>query len=503
MRPVLQVEPAASDRPKLPQLVGAVAWLPLAPDGQSRVTVIDGRVVLPDGVLGPAGRIDGVNLGLSTSDLTGAIALDGTFALNRQPFRVDARLGRPTPDSSSTLRLTLAADDDGISGGGQLTFGGVVWWGAQAPRLRGELVFEGGDARSAIGRLSEALGHHIVPMPSWLAAPFRWPARSRWETTACGFPTSRSIWTALRSAWPLQPGPGSQTRDRSLARCGADRAAGRGAARRPLWRLAPLVALVSSLRGRIDLSIGALDYRGDTVRRLRAALGRLRRRRRRGRGGASDLAGSDRRQLRRSARRWQRAGAAGQLYRGDREPARAAGLARPVARRCPRRTVESAQPGEPGVDRAGYLALRRHRASRRRLARDRAGRARSGATTRRRGELRGGPARPRCLLAGAGAHQSPAAARTTVPTGRRGDRSAIGSLELAGRPVPGSRPGRTRRGRATEDRAPRGRRPRRSDGRASRARSISRPALSTSRQSCAAFRRLGCCVASASSRRRC
>ncbi|HYZ27057.1 MAG TPA: AsmA-like C-terminal region-containing protein, partial [Geminicoccaceae bacterium] len=40
----------------------------------------------------------------------------------------------------------------------------------------------------------------------------------------------------------------------------------------PYGELAPLIALVSGLRGRIDLSIGALDYHGDTVRRLRAAL---------------------------------------------------------------------------------------------------------------------------------------------------------------------------------------------------------------------------------------
>ena len=271
VRPVLQVEPAASDRPKLPQLVGAVAWLPLAPGGPSRVTVIDGRAVLPDGVLGPAGRIDGVNLDLSTSDLSGAIALDGTFALNRQPFRIDARLGRPTPDSSGTLRLTLAGDD-AASGSDSLTFGGVVWWGAKAPRLRGELVFEGGDARSAIGRLSEALGHHIVPMPSWLAAPFRLTGpvelgdhRLRLPDLALDLDGA-----ALTGHWSLVLAPRPEI-DLALdaARIAVPAGASLGA---PYGELAPLVALVASLRGRIDLSIGALDYQGDTVRRLRAAL---------------------------------------------------------------------------------------------------------------------------------------------------------------------------------------------------------------------------------------
>jgi AsmA family/AsmA-like C-terminal region len=272
VRPVLQVEPAASDRPELPQLVGAVAWLPLAPDGPSRVTVIDGRAVLPDGVLGQAGRIDDVNLALSTSDLSGAIALDGAFALNRQPFRLDARLGRPTPDSSSTLRLTLAADDAGASGSDTLTFGGVVWWGEEAPRLRGELVFEGGDARSALGRLSEALGHHIVPMPSWLAAPFRLAGPVELGGDRLRFPDLALDLdgAALTGHWSLVLAPRPEI-DLALdaARIAVPAEAPLTA---PYDELAPLVALVASLRGRIDLSIGALDYRGDTVRRFRAAL---------------------------------------------------------------------------------------------------------------------------------------------------------------------------------------------------------------------------------------
>ena len=36
--------------------------------------------------------------------------------------------------------------------------------------------------------------------------------------------------------------------------------------------LAPFGALASRVRGRLDLSIGALDHRGETVQRLRASL---------------------------------------------------------------------------------------------------------------------------------------------------------------------------------------------------------------------------------------
>jgi hypothetical protein len=272
VRPVLHVEPAAPDRPELPQLVGAVAWLPLAPDGPSRVTVVDGRAMLPEVLFGGAGRLDEVNIDLSTSDLSGAIALEGTFALNRQPFRVDARLGRPTPDSSSTLRLTLADDDASTSGSSTLTFGGVVWWGAQAPRLRGDLVFAGGDARSAIGRLGEALGHHIVPMPSWLAAPFRLAGPVELGDDRLRFPDLALDLDGaeLTGRWGLILAPQPEI-DLALdvARVAVPPGAVVGA---PYGELASLVALASGLRGRIVLSIGALDYRGETVRRLRAAV---------------------------------------------------------------------------------------------------------------------------------------------------------------------------------------------------------------------------------------
>ena len=174
VRPVLQIEPAAADRP------GA------ATAGRRRgVAAPWARRTEPrhrGGRPGDAVRAHArPGSGRSTMSISicppsgpgGAVVLDGTFALNGQPLRVDGRLGRLTDEASSTLRLTLVADDEDQRGSSTLTFGGVVWWRSEAPRLRGELVFTGADARSAIGRLGEALGRRIVPMPSWLAAPFR------------------------------------------------------------------------------------------------------------------------------------------------------------------------------------------------------------------------------------------------------------------------------------------------------------------------------------------
>ena len=272
VRPVLQGEPAAADGPELRQLVGAIAWLPLTPGGPSRVTVVDGRAVLPESTFGRAGRLQQVNLDLSTSEAGGAVVLDGAFALNNQPFRVDARLGRLTEEASGTLRLTLVADAEAEPGASTLTFGGMVWWRSEAPRLRGELSLTGGDARSTIGRFGEALGHRVMPMPSWLAAPFRLTgpvelADDRLELPALAVEfDSAELRGRLRVVLATQP-------EIDLALDAARLTLPDGAfAHEVHGELAPFGALASRVRGRLNLSIGALDHRGETVQRLRASL---------------------------------------------------------------------------------------------------------------------------------------------------------------------------------------------------------------------------------------
>jgi AsmA family len=272
VRPVLQVDPAAADGPELPQLIGAIAWLPLTPGGPSRVTVVDGRAMLPEPAFGRVGRFEQVNLDLSTSGPVGAVVLDGTFALNNQPFRVDARLGRLTEEASGTLRLTLVAEGETQPGPSTLTFGGVVWWRSETPQLRGELSIAGGDARSAIGRFGEALGHHVMPMPSWLAAPFRLSgpvelADDRLELPALAVEFAAADLTGrLRLTLATQPEI-DLVLDAARLAIPDD-----GSANTPYGELAPFGALASSVRGRLDLSVGALDYRGQAVRQLRASL---------------------------------------------------------------------------------------------------------------------------------------------------------------------------------------------------------------------------------------
>jgi uncharacterized protein involved in outer membrane biogenesis len=271
VRPVLRIEPAAAGRAELPQLVGAVAWLPLRADGPSRITVVDGRAILSALMLGGVGEIDHVNLELSAGGPSGAVVLDGTFALNSQPLQVSARLGRPTEDASSTLRLALTAGAEDEPAATTLTFGGVVWWRSEAPRLRGELALAGKDARSAIGRLGAALGYRIVPMPASLAAPFRVAGPVELADHRLRLPDfvveldGADLHGRLSLALAAQP-------ELDLALDAAQLTFPVAAAVDGAGGLTPLLGLAAVVRGRIDLSIGALEYRGEAIRRLRASL---------------------------------------------------------------------------------------------------------------------------------------------------------------------------------------------------------------------------------------
>jgi uncharacterized protein involved in outer membrane biogenesis len=269
VRPVWQVAPVAEQGSKPLRLGAVAAWLPPTPGGPSRVSIVDGRVVLPPSTLGEVSRLEQINLVLAATPPSGALVLDGTFALNSQSFRIDARIGRLTDERSSTVRMELSVGDAGAS---TLTFGGVVWWRADAPRLRGELTVAGADARSAIGAASTAVGQEIVPMPPWLAAPFRLTGRlgledQRLELSAGalaldGAELNGSL-RVLLAAVPeihlqirtpqldIPPGPPAGVTDGGLA---------------------PLLAFASSIHGEVDLAVGALDYGGIAAQQVRASV---------------------------------------------------------------------------------------------------------------------------------------------------------------------------------------------------------------------------------------
>jgi hypothetical protein len=254
------------------QLAGPAAWLPLLPGGPRRVRVVDGRAVLPELTLGRASRLEQVNLDFSTVGPSGAVVLDGTFNVNGQPLRVDARFGRLSGEGSSTLRLELTTDRGGDAGASTLTFAGVVWWRADAPRLRGELTLAGADARSTIGTVSNVVGEEVMPMPPWLAAPFRLSGRvgledDRLELSDAALALDGAELNGqLRLILAAVPEIGLQLRAPQLALPAGASASAVGSG------LAPLLALASALRGEVDLTVDTLDYGGVAVRRVRASM---------------------------------------------------------------------------------------------------------------------------------------------------------------------------------------------------------------------------------------
>jgi AsmA family/AsmA-like C-terminal region len=272
VRPVWQLDSAAEGFPKLMQLTGLAAWLPLTPGGPSRVSVVDGRAVLPEFTRGQPGQLEQLNLDLSTVEPSGAVVLGGTFSLNGQAFRADARFGPLSGERSNTLRLELTTVDPADAGASTLTFGGVVWWRADAPRLRGELAVAGADARSTIGAVGKAAGQQIVPMPSWVAAPFRLTGRVGLEQDRLDLAEfaleldGAEVKGRLRLILAALP---EIELDVTAPRLGL---AGGLSADNLQRDLAPFLALASSVRGEIDLAVSEIETGPVPVHRLRTSV---------------------------------------------------------------------------------------------------------------------------------------------------------------------------------------------------------------------------------------
>ena len=272
VRPVWRVAPAPDGRSQLMQLAGVAAWLPIASDGPTRLKVVDGRAALPEFAFGRESRLDQVNLELSAAEPGGAVALDGTLALNGQPLRLDARFGRMTQERSTTLRLELSTEGLGEAGASTATFGGVVWWRVDAPGMRGEVTVLGDDARSTIGALRNALGRETAPLPPWLAAPFRATGRvglenDRLELSGVALELDGTeldgrlgVILAARPEIDLE----IHARQFPLPAGLSAEAVGRG--------LGPFFALAAAVRGKVDLAVGTLDHPGMPLQRVRASM---------------------------------------------------------------------------------------------------------------------------------------------------------------------------------------------------------------------------------------
>lgn len=267
---ILQVEQPADATAALAS-AGSGFVLPLAAGGPSRLSVVDGRALLNDG-RGAGGQrhIEAINLDLSAAGPDGPYALDGDFELAGQPFAFTAQLGQIQPEAWSTLQLVVTA---GASSGAaaRLSFHGLTWSNPAAPRLRGDLSITGSDARAGLAALGRALGHDLAGLPVWLAARYRLAGQLEFSDQTAALDDLRLALADTEAAGKLRlevgPKPAIDLR-LDLAHLAAPEAwplGGEGG-------LAALAALSTRLEGRIELSVQALEHRGDTIRRLRTSL---------------------------------------------------------------------------------------------------------------------------------------------------------------------------------------------------------------------------------------
>ena len=265
MRPVLQIEPAADDRAGLPRSWSA----PGVAAARRRRTEPPQRGRRPgDAARAHARRRSGrVDASISTCPPAGpggAVALDGTFALNGQPFASTRGSGAATDDTRARCswswpprRGAARAEHADLRRRGR--------WRADAPRLRGELVFAGamraprigtlGAAPSAATRAACRPGSPPVPAGRTGRARRRPPrACPTWLLELDDTELERPL-----AAWPSAAPAGDRSRAPSAAaraarRAGRPRSARRARARSP--------RLARRVRGRIDLADRRARYRG-------------------------------------------------------------------------------------------------------------------------------------------------------------------------------------------------------------------------------------------------
>jgi uncharacterized protein involved in outer membrane biogenesis len=270
VRPVLRVEAPHATRASALLLAGGGMLLPLGNSGPSRLTVVDGRALVGAGDHTTEHAIESINFEVGSEGPNGPYTLDGEFAIAAQQFGVTGRLGQLHPDSWSTLQLVVTAPEAG-SDPTILSFRGLTWSDLAAPRLRGDLSLSGASARAGLDALGRALGDGPGSgLPAWLAAPFRLAGHldlvnreaklDQLRVALAGVEGAGSLAIGLRAPRP-EIDLDLDLPHLAVADTWPEDASG----------LAPLAAL-AGLKGRIDLSVQALDYRGGTIRSLRTTV---------------------------------------------------------------------------------------------------------------------------------------------------------------------------------------------------------------------------------------
>ena len=268
VRPVLQVaEPADASSAAL-ALAGGGIVLPLAADGPRRLSVVDGRVLLDGAGAAPGHAIEAIDLELVAQGANGPYELTGAFVVAAQPFDFHAELGQTAAAAWSTLQLEVGAR--GGESPTRASFRGRSWSDPGAPRLRGDLILSGSDARSGLAALDGVLGLRLPPLPDWLAAGFRLSGRLELANPAAALDDLRLALGGVEVAGRLRLTRGaSPTLDLQL---NVPRLQVPEVVLPDGTGLAALAALAAEVAGEIDLSIGELAWRGGLIQRVRTTL---------------------------------------------------------------------------------------------------------------------------------------------------------------------------------------------------------------------------------------
>ena len=261
VRPVLEVERPSPDEASAPDADGSLLSLTaIRPD---RLTVVDGRAALHDGAA--RWRLGTIDVEAVGQGQDGPFALRGGFQSAGRSFDLEATIGRLSSDRVGTLQLTLAALGQAPA---SLRYNGAVWWQADNPRLRGELVLAGQDAGAAAMMVSETLG--LALPASSVNRPFEIGGSLQLDRDRLQMDDLRVQLAEARMGGRLGLAFGASPTMTLDLQAEALELDGLLAAR--LADLAPLVALSDALRGEIDLSVAALRYRERAADRVRLRL---------------------------------------------------------------------------------------------------------------------------------------------------------------------------------------------------------------------------------------
>ena len=268
VRPVLQVTAPRTSIASALLLAGGGMMLPLGEGGPSRLTVVDGRAVVRGSDHGTQRDVEAINFEVGAEGPKGPYTFDGEFAIAAQTIGITARLGQLEPNAWSTLQLVLTAPGAG-RGPTILSFRGLTWSDLASPRLRGDLSVTGTDARAGIDALDGGFGSSLPALPTWLSVPFRVAAHLELVDHEAKLEQLHLALADTEADGSLRLGLGPQPEidlELGMGHLAAPDAWPLGAA-----GVAPLAAL-AGLKGRVDLSVDALDYHGGTIRRLRTTL---------------------------------------------------------------------------------------------------------------------------------------------------------------------------------------------------------------------------------------